>query len=91
MLTFDRTNAGQSSFSSSFACKHAVKMSHDHNKIKLHIFVDTSSVEIFGNEGEVVVTNLIFPASEEKKRLELYVDGNATLHSMEVYQLTSTL
>jgi fructan beta-fructosidase len=43
-------------------------------KIKLHIFVDWSSVEVFVNDGEAVITNRIFPDPDSQDVI-LYSDG----------------
>lgn len=60
-LSFDRTNCGANGFSDKFACVTTAPL---HKKLtSLRIFVDRSSVEVFGNNGEVVLTNLIFPKS----------------------------
>jgi fructan beta-fructosidase len=31
------------------------------HRIKFHIFVDRSSIEVFANNGEIAMTSLIFP------------------------------
>jgi fructan beta-fructosidase len=59
-LITDRTMAGESSFSKEFAAIHKAPL----NGIKVNkiqVFVDASSVEIFINDGELVMTELIFP------------------------------
>ncbi len=58
----DRTNAGIDSFHPDFAAIHfAPKTMSD--RLKVELFVDTSSIEIFINGGEIVITDLIFPIS----------------------------
>ncbi|MBD1382945.1 glycoside hydrolase family 32 protein [Metabacillus arenae] len=57
-LTLDRSCSGEevgSKYGTSRACY------MDTAKLKLHLFVDTSSVEIFVNSGEEVFTSRIFP------------------------------
>ncbi|MFC0272923.1 glycoside hydrolase family 32 protein [Metabacillus herbersteinensis] len=57
-LVLDRSNSGKevgSEFGSTRACH------LDTDKLFLHIFVDTSSVELFVNNGEEVFTSRIFP------------------------------
>ena len=86
----DRSHPGEASFHKAFAGKHESKLVPENNKITLHIFVDQSSVEVFGNQGQVVITDLIFP-SEENKEIELYVkEGDVILQSLEFYTLKST-
>ncbi|QMU66674.1 MAG: glycoside hydrolase family 32 protein [Flavobacteriaceae bacterium] len=59
-LFTDRTYAGKNSFHPEFAKIHKAPMLHD-TISKLRLFVDTSSVEMFINDGELVMTELMFP------------------------------
>ena len=64
-LTFDRSKSGITNFNENFAGKTTAPV---HRKLtSLRIFVDNSSVEVFGNNGEVVLTNLVFPKSKLDK------------------------
>ncbi len=64
-LTFDRSKSGITDFNQNFAGKTTAPV---HRKLtSLRIFVDNSSVEVFGNNGEVVLTNLVFPKSKLDK------------------------
>ncbi len=59
-VTTDRTKSGDSSFSEEFAKVHkAAKLQNKASNVKL--FVDASSVELFINDGELVMTELMFP------------------------------
>ncbi|MDQ0198264.1 sucrose-6-phosphate hydrolase SacC (GH32 family) [Neobacillus ginsengisoli] len=53
----------------------------DASKIKFHLFVDTSSVEIFINDGEEVFTNRIFPKEDSKEIRFFTTGGKALLHA----------
>ncbi|MFP3359333.1 GH32 C-terminal domain-containing protein, partial [Planococcus sp. SIMBA_143] len=64
MLTFDRTQSGDSSFHDSFSCKQTVKMELIGKRLQLSVLIDRSSIEIFGNGGETVMTNLVFPSEQ---------------------------
>jgi fructan beta-fructosidase len=56
-------------------------------KIRLKIFVDRSSVEVFGNDGEVVLSDTIFPA-ERSQGLELFTrTGEISLNALDIYEL----
>lgn len=60
-LSVDRTESGDVSFKQTFP---AVTTAPLHKKLtSLRIFVDLNSVEVFGNNGEVVLTNLVFPSA----------------------------
>ncbi|MCV9888761.1 glycoside hydrolase family 32 protein [Metabacillus halosaccharovorans] len=89
-LFIDRTNSGKSDFNESFVGKHEGDLAPYHNqKVKLHLFVDWSSVEVFGNNGELVLTDLIFP-DQNSKDLELYtVGGDVKVKTLEIHTLKS--
>ncbi|MGG3987219.1 glycoside hydrolase family 32 protein [Bacillus smithii] len=50
----------------------------DAAKVKFHLFVDTSSVEIFINDGEEVFTSRIFP-QEDSKGIRFFAEGGKVL------------
>jgi fructan beta-fructosidase len=83
----DRTHSGQGNFHAGFARVHAVPLHCRHDVLHLHIFVDQCSVEVFANNGSVVITDSIFP-SYESTRLELTLEGaEALIYSLDVFQL----
>ncbi|MBU7595572.1 glycoside hydrolase family 32 protein [Metabacillus halosaccharovorans] len=88
-LTVDRTNSGEHSFSSSFQAIQHAPLSMVHNRIKLQVFLDTSSIEVFANDGAAAVTSLIFP-TEGSKKLELSSQrGSVKIHSLQLTKLIS--
>lgn len=88
-LFVDRTNSGKDQFHKQFEGKHTAPLHPVDNRIQLHIFVDHSSVEVFGNNGEVVITDQIFP-DPSSKGLELYAkNGDVQLISLTVNKLES--
>lgn len=62
-LTCDRSKSGVTNFNQHFADKPTVAPVHK-KLTQLRVFVDNSSVEVFGNNGEVCLTNLVFPKSK---------------------------
>ncbi|WP_158738682.1 glycoside hydrolase family 32 protein [Alteribacillus sp. YIM 98480] len=89
-LFVDRTESGDTDFNDDFPGIYAAPLASEDNKIKMHIFVDRSSVEIFGNDGERVLTNRIFPKPESNE-LEIYAeDGDVNVTSLDVFELDST-
>lgn len=59
------------------------------NKHKLQIFMDTSSVEIFYNDGEEVFTSRVY-VSSEAEGIEFFAkDGEILIKKLEFYQLGS--
>ncbi|MDG1277512.1 MAG: glycoside hydrolase family 32 protein [Algoriphagus sp.] len=59
LITVDRSLAGQNTFHPDFRASHSAPMSW--NAYEIRIFLDASSVEVFLNDGELVMTSLILP------------------------------
>ncbi|WP_259362914.1 GH32 C-terminal domain-containing protein [Paenarthrobacter ureafaciens] len=57
----DRSNAGTSNFSEKFSPYHQVTGRPADGKVRLRILLDTSSVEVFAQDGQAVVTDTFFP------------------------------
>jgi fructan beta-fructosidase len=72
-------------FNATFAAPHTLQ----NNRLKLHIFVDESSVEVFADDGQTVLTSLTF-ADPSQDRLALFAEnGEATLRHLEIHALNS--
>ena len=71
VMFIDRTKSGESGFHSQFAGRQEAPLLITNGKIRLRAFVDHSSVELFGNDGEVVITDRIFPSPNDK--LNVYI------------------
>ena len=85
----DRTRSGDVDFHPAFAGRHSAPLPPIDGLIRLHVFVDTSSVEVFGNDGYSVITDRIFP-DPSSKGIELYSkDGSTVLRSLEFWRLAS--
>ena len=84
----DRTNAGESNFSTTFSAIHyAPRLSKD-KKLTMHIFIDHSSVELFADNGSVTMTDIFFP-NEKLNSFQLYPSNNNPPLSGEFYELKS--
>ena len=88
-MAFDRTGAGLSDFSQSFPAVTAAPTRENNGKIELRIFVDRSSIELFGNDGQFVMTNLVFPTSPYLNLSIAAPEGNARLNSLKIYGIKS--
>ena len=89
-LWVDRRRSGNTEFAPAFPGRHRGPLPLEQGRTKLHIFVDTCSVEVFGNDGRAVISDLIFP-SPQSTGLELYtVGGEARLIALEIWTLHST-
>ncbi|MFM7629747.1 MAG: glycoside hydrolase family 32 protein [Algoriphagus sp.] len=65
LVTVDRRKAGKTNFNPDFAAAHSAPMSWKAESVR--IFLDASSIEVFVNNGELVLTSLLFPTSPWKK------------------------
>lgn len=86
----DRTKSGNVSFHPAFAGKHVGPLGRNaQGTIKLQILVDASSVEVFGNSGETVITDLVFP-DPNSNGVELFAEGGTCrIVSCKIYELKS--
>jgi fructan beta-fructosidase len=86
-LFVDRRRSGDNSFSEMFSGIHRGHLQPEQGKIKLHIFVDTCSVEVFGNDGRTGISDLIFPHSPNA-RLEFYArEGDVHIDRLDIWKL----
>jgi fructan beta-fructosidase len=84
----DRRNSGNSIFSPVFARLHCAPLRPDHNKITLRVFLDSCSVEVFGNDGQAVISDLIFP-DPQNVGMEVYAaGGDVQLKVLEIWKLS---
>lgn len=88
-MSFDRTGAGMADFSQSFPAVTVAPTRENKGKIELRIFVDRSSIELFGNDGEFVMTNIVFPTAPYLNLAISATDGSARLNALKVYQIKS--
>ncbi|MFC3414507.1 glycoside hydrolase family 32 protein [Algoriphagus hitonicola] len=65
LVSVDRSLAGNSDFHPDFAAVHSAPMSWEANSLRL--FLDASSLELFINDGEMVITSTLFPTEPWKK------------------------
>ena len=58
----DRSASGDVTFNPTFGGRQTAPLLLDrHGRVRLHILVDTSSVEVFTDQGQIVLTDQIFP------------------------------
>lgn len=87
--SLDRTHSGRTDFHGKFPGVHQSPSGPRANRVVLRLLLDTSSLEVFANDGEVVLTDLILPASGTR-RLELFSNGEAPrLTRLNVWELKS--
>jgi fructan beta-fructosidase len=73
-LFVDRTKSGRADFSATYPSRTVAPLDLGTGPLKLHIFVDRSSVEVFSDDGQLAITNLVFP-QPENSGISLQVEG----------------
>ncbi|MFE4604873.1 glycoside hydrolase family 32 protein [Kitasatospora indigofera] len=89
-LYVDRTRSGDSSFGGNFVAVHRAPLSLDADgKLQLRVVVDTSSVEVYAADGQVVLTDQIFPNPSNNGVSAYATGGSASLDAFSAQKLNS--
>lgn len=86
-LSFDRRESGIVDFSQDFPAVTVAPTFETGNKISLRIFIDKSSMEVFGNGGQFVMTNLVFPTSPYTTLSIASEGGNSKIENLKVFSI----
>jgi fructan beta-fructosidase len=86
VVSIDRSKSGLVGFEKGFAASHSGKLPNGTRPASLRIFVDTSSIEVFVNEGELVMTEVVFPTQPYDK-LVVNWQGGAVVKNVAVSQV----
>lgn len=87
-LSVDRNSSGNISYDSAAGGVHtATVQSGANGEVQLRVLVDVCSLEVFGGQGEAVISNLIFPdVSADGVSLEVS-GGSVALGSVEAWEV----
>ncbi len=88
-LTLDRTQSGQVNFHPKFSGAHEAPVRLTEGRLRLHVFLDASSVELFASDGETVLTDLILPTGV-RRQLELTSETNSgarQVRALKIWEL----
>lgn len=88
-LFVDRSASGRIDYTENLMLYQEAKLQPEDNRIKLRIYVDESSVEVFGNNGKAVFSNIILPDSARDGMSFYSEGGNVRVVSLNVYPLKS--
>ncbi|WP_258104099.1 glycoside hydrolase family 32 protein [Marinoscillum sp. MHG1-6] len=80
-IAFDRSSSGQTDFGKGFAAMHSYENFLEDLR-KVQIYIDRASIEIFINDGEFVMTELVFPTQPYSKFV--ISSGNAEVKMAKV-------
>jgi len=87
-LILDRRQSGNTGFHGKFPSVASAPLVLDDGVLKLQIVVDHCSVEVFAQGGRVVLTDLIFPETENSGNWIAAEGGSATILKLAVSTLT---
>ena len=87
-LSFDRCKSGIVDFSQDFPAVTVSPAYTDGDKVGLRIFIDRSSIEVFGKDGRFAMTNLVFPNSPYSRLSVRATGGSARLSDLKIYSIT---
>lgn len=86
----DRTRSGRLDFHPKFSGVQDAPLAPRDGRIKLHVFVDACSVEVFVNDGEIVFTDLVYP-SATSRGVEFFSSASgAKIGAAKVWTLKSS-
>ncbi len=88
VVYIDRTHSGSLAIDPVFAAARQEAPVTLHNgKLSLRVLLDRCSVEVFAQDGQVALTDLIFPDAADRK-IELYENGGkSSLTSLDIWKL----
>ncbi|TWU02234.1 glycoside hydrolase family 32 protein [Stieleria varia] len=85
----DRRHSGNVSFHPAFAGRHDAPTRVVDGQVRLHVLVDRSCIEVFINDGEAVISDRIFPTSQQPS-IEVFAgDATASVSDTKVHLLDS--
>ncbi|HEV2381904.1 MAG TPA: glycoside hydrolase family 32 protein [Terriglobia bacterium] len=89
-LFVDRTGSGGAGLPAGFGGRQTCPLETSGGQpVRLHIFVDRSSVEVFANDGQGVISDLIFPSAASQE-IEFYSrGGQAQVLRLDTWNLKS--
>lgn len=85
----DRTRSGRVDFHPKFSGVQDAPLAPRGSKVKLHVFVDACSVEVFVNNGETVFTELVLPSAASRGVEFFGPASGAKIDSINVWKLKS--
>jgi sucrose-6-phosphate hydrolase SacC (GH32 family) len=83
----DQRNSGLDDFTQFFHQLNEVPLKKQDSHLKLQIYVDNCSVEVFANDGETVISSEIYP-NPLNMGIELFSNhGNVKVNSIDLWEL----
>ena len=75
-IALDRTRSGQVTFHKDFPGVHTAPIRVANGQLQLRLLIDAASLELFAQDGETVMTEIVFPTGQTRT-LSLHATGAA--------------
>jgi len=85
----DRTKSGNVNFNPKFSGVYDAPVKAFGGTVKLHVFIDGTSVEVFVNDGERVLTAISFPADASREVRLFGPQDRAKISALDIWNLKS--
>ncbi|MEO1261693.1 MAG: glycoside hydrolase family 32 protein [Bacteroidota bacterium] len=89
VFSFDRRRSGEIDFFEGFKSKENIPLKLNDSSLKLRLFADQSIMEIFINDGELTITQRVFPTSGGFILSLFADDGTVHFPHLKLYKLQS--
>lgn len=90
-LSIDRTNSGNEGFHPAFSSVEDARVELINGRLRLRLYVDRASVELFAQDGLTTITDQVFPAAGANNVSVFSEGGTARLESMTVTPLNQAM
>ncbi|HEV7992500.1 MAG TPA: glycoside hydrolase family 32 protein [Gemmatimonadaceae bacterium] len=88
-LVVDRSRSGNAAFDPKFTLRHSAPLRIVNGDVNVRMLLDASSLEVFAQRGETVLTDLIFPTAGPR-RLSLEASGRAPrVRAIDIHPLAA--
>jgi fructan beta-fructosidase len=88
-ISLDRSKSGLVSFHPEFARKPIISSIVKKNMYKMELFIDKQSAELFINDGDLVFTNTLFPATVYNKIQWVAENCSIAVENIKIYRINS--
>jgi fructan beta-fructosidase len=86
-LFIDRTRSGQIDFNAAFATRYEAPLTPADGVVRLHLLIDQTSIELFGNDGLAALTAQIFPTNQQLTITLFAQEGIVHLSQLDLWPL----
>jgi sucrose-6-phosphate hydrolase SacC (GH32 family) len=91
MVTLDRVHSGRTAFHPKFASVSEGYLDESANLVSLRCFLDSSSIEVFTNHGQTVLSELVFP-EPSRMPVEVWSENDSIkIRKLTVWKLNSVV